>query len=260
MSGSRRLLRYIVILLCLVSICTSTVAAQSLKAQNEALFQQLQRIHALSEAQMVALRALFAEGRYIGQGNPAITEHPATPQACQDKLDNVSISYENAEFEKICGAKYMAPLYHTATEQAQEADVCIDQFEFPNIPCAYPVVWVRTREAAQICTIMGKRLCDAHEWEGACAGSLEAADYRFDLAHGVKAGAAVKRMRYAHNAAHRADKAWSYGPSYQRGVCAASSHKSRACTGGDWAKCGSNTFPAGHFCIEFHVPSIGRVF
>ncbi|MCZ6874562.1 MAG: SUMF1/EgtB/PvdO family nonheme iron enzyme [bacterium] len=247
MSGSRRLLRYIVILLCLVSICTSTVAAQSLKAQNEVLFEQLQRIHALSEAQMVALRALFAEGRYIGQGNPAITEHPATPQACQDKLDNVSISYESAEFEKICGAKYMAPLYHTATEQAQEADVCIDQFEFPNIPCAYPVVWVRTREAAQICTIMGKRLCDAHEWEGACAGSLEAADYRFDLAHGVKSGAAVKRMRYAHNAAHRADKAWSYGPSYQRGVCAASSHKSRACTGGDWAKCGSNTFPAGHF-------------
>ena len=32
---------------------------------------------------------------------------------------------------------------------------------------------------------MGKRLCDAHEWEGACEGALEAPDYRFDLARGV---------------------------------------------------------------------------
>ncbi len=247
MSVYRLLSRNLVIMLCMVGICTSTVGAQSLKQQNVELLQQLQRVHALSDAQIDALRALFEKSGYIGQGNPAITEHPVTPQACQTKLDRLSVSYENAEFESVCSAKYMAPLFATTTERAQDANVCIDQFEFPNIPCAYPVVWVRTREAAQICTIMGKRLCDAHEWEGACAGSLEAPDYRFDLAEGVAPKGAVKRMRRAHNAAYSSKKAWSYGPAYQKGICAAASRKSKTCSGGSWTQCGSNTYPAGAF-------------
>ena len=52
---------------------------------------------------------------------------------------------------------------------------CIDQFEFPDMPCEYPVVWVKAREAAELCAAEGKRLCDAHEWEGACQGRLRAA-------------------------------------------------------------------------------------
>ena len=43
-------------------------------------------------------------------------------------------------------------------------------------------------EAAEICEAMGKRLCDAHEWEGACDGRLLAPDYRFDLARAVGVG------------------------------------------------------------------------
>ena len=35
-----------------------------------------------------------------------------------------------------------------------------------------------------MCEAEGKRLCDAHEWEGACAGKLEPPDYRFDLVAG----------------------------------------------------------------------------
>ncbi len=35
---------------------------------------------------------------------------------------------------------------------------------------------------ALLCEAVGKRLCDAHEWEGACAGALLPPDYRFDLA------------------------------------------------------------------------------
>jgi hypothetical protein len=94
---------------------------------------------------------------------------------------------------------------------------------------------------------MGKRLCDAHEWEGACAGSLEAPDYRFDLAAGVSPNAAVERMRRAHNQANEADKSWSYGPTYRAGVCAAGSRKSSTCDGGGWSTCGSNTYPTGAF-------------
>jgi formylglycine-generating enzyme required for sulfatase activity len=109
------------------------------------------------------------------------------------------------------------------------------------------VVWVKAREAAEVCSIMGRRLCDAHEWEGACAGSLQPPDYRFDLARGLSPAAAVERMRAAYNQTHGPGKSWSYGPTYQKGVCATSSQKSPECDGGGWTKCGSNTFPAGTF-------------
>ena len=105
----------------------------------------------------------------------------------------------------------MAPLYNPDREKPEEAGACIDQFEFPNIPCAYPVVWVRTREAVELCEALGKRLCDAHEWEGACAGRLEPPDYRLDLAANHPPGVAIPRMREAHNRAYEDRKAWSYG-------------------------------------------------
>jgi hypothetical protein len=219
----------------------------SLQEQNEALFRQLQRVHGLSDAQMSDIRKIFAKSGYMGQGNPAITRHPVTPEESQAKLKRLSIDYSNPRFEKICGAKYMAPLYDPATQRPEDAKVCIDQFEFPDIPSAYPVVWVKTREAAEVCRVMHKRLCDAHEWEGACAGSLQPPDYRFDLARGLSPAAAVERMRAAHNQTYGPGKSWSYGPTYQKGVCATSSQKSPGCDGGGWTKCGSNTFPAGDF-------------
>jgi len=196
---------------------------------------------------MRAIREVFAVSRFIGQGNPAVTEHPATPEACVAKLRGANVSYEQPEWDRLCGGRYMAPLFDPSREKPEDARACIDRFEFPNIPCAYPVVWVRAREAALLCEAEGKRLCDAHEWEGGCAGSLEAPDYRFDLAKGREMMPAVESMRSAHNRAHQATKAWSYGPSYQTGICAASSQKTPGCGGGEWAHCGSNTFPAGFF-------------
>jgi hypothetical protein len=215
--------------------------------RNEDLLRELQQVHGLSEESMRRIREIFAESAVIGQGNPAVTEHPATPEACVAKLREAGISYEQPESDRICGARYMAPLYDASREKPQDASACIDRFEFPNIPCAYPVVWVRAREAALVCEAEGKRLCDAHEWEGACAGSLEEPDYRFDLAKGRDTVAAVEAMRAAHNRAHVATKSWSYGPAYRTGVCAASSQKTPGCGGGEWAHCGSNTFPAGFF-------------
>lgn len=226
----------------------STIAAdKALAQQNEKLFQQLQEIHGFSDGQMQRMRAIFARSGYAGQGNPAISEHPATPEQCQAKIAQQSIGYANPEFEKICHAKFMAPLYDPKAQQARDAKACIDQFEFPDIPCSYPVVWVRAKEAAEICAAEGKRLCDAHEWEGACAGALEAPDYRFDLAKGVDAEDAIRRMRSAHNKQYELNKSWSYGPGYQKGVCATASHKTLGCPGGGWTKCGSNTYPTGNF-------------
>lgn len=221
---------------------------------HEELLRELRQVHGLSDESLRRIGAVLSGNDRIGQGNPAVTAHPATPEACRARLGGAGISYERPEWDRLCGARYMAPLYDAAREQPQDARACIDRFEFPNVPCAYPVVWVRAREAAQLCEAEGKRLCDAHEWEGACAGSLEAPDYRFDLARGRSPVSAVESMRAAHNRAHAASQGWSYGPAYQAGVCAASSHKSEGCNGGEWARCGSNTFPAGFF-PDCHSPS-----
>ncbi|HAM51771.1 MAG TPA: hypothetical protein DCP92_14210 [Nitrospiraceae bacterium] len=242
----------ILFFVCLGLVIQPPATAESLKERNEVLFKQLQQVDGLSDEQIESIRAIFRSSGYAGQGDPAITEHPMTPQECQEKLDRLAVKYDNATFEKICGAKYMAPLYDPSTEKAENAKACIDQFEFPDIPCVYPVVWVRAREAALICEAMGKRICDAHEWEGACAGALLPPDYRFDLAKGVSSNVAIARMRAAHNREYGTHKVWAYGDHYEKGICATSSHKTPGCNGGSWTGCGSNTFPSGSFpgCVS----------
>ena len=231
----------------LVAARSPWAAAQTLAERNAELLRQIEEVHKLAPAQMDKMRALFAGSRIIGQGNPAITQHPVTPEQCEAKLRQQGVTYANPRFERICGAKYMAPLYDPATQKPEDATACIDQFEFPDIPCAYPVVWVKAQEAAEICAAEGKRMCDANEWEDACEGRTEPADYRFDLAAGVAPEVAIHAMRLAHNRAHANDKRWSYGPSYERGICATGSFKTEGCNGGSWTQCGSNTYPAGDF-------------
>ena len=242
-------MRWGILFLVVGMFCESTQAQKTsvLATQNDVLLRQIQAVHSLTDSQMVALRAIFARSGYMGQGNPAVTKHPATPEECEAKLKGAHVHYENEAFEKICGGKYMAPLYNPKTQKMEDATVCIDQFEFPDIPCAYPVVWVRAKEAAEICAVMGKRMCDAHEWEGGCAGALEPPDYRFALAENVTPSVGVRKMKEAHNVWYQASKGWSYGPEYRKGVCATGSAKSADCAGGEWAKCGSNTYPVGFF-------------
>jgi formylglycine-generating enzyme required for sulfatase activity len=236
--------------LAVVVACGLLAAADfgpGLRQQNEALLGSLQQAHALDDATMQRIRAIFERSGFIGQGNPAISKHPLTPEQCRVARARGAPRGDEQAFARICGGPYMAPLYDPAHQRAEDAGACIDQYEFPDIPCEYPVVWVKAREAAQICAAMGKRLCDAHEWEGACEGALLAPDYRFDLARGVPDNVAVSRMRDASNRAHAADKRWSYGPAYRSGVCATGSQKTPGCQGGGWNACGSNTYPAGAF-------------
>jgi hypothetical protein len=220
---------------------------------NEALFSELQQVHGLTAEQMAKVRAIFAGSPVIGQGNPAITRHPMTREQCSSNLQSQHVVYTNPRFEQICGHKYMAPLYDPRRQSPEEASACIDQFEFPDIPCEYPVVWVKAREAAEICAAQGKRLCDADEWEDACQGERDPPGYRFDLAQGAPAEVGVQRMREAHNRSHAADMRWSYGPTYERGFCATGSFKTPGCNGGSWSGCGSNTYPAGSF-PQCHSP------
>jgi formylglycine-generating enzyme required for sulfatase activity len=243
----RGVIRFGILFLALFAWSAAGHTQETLAERNAMLLQQLQDVHELNPPQVQKIRAIFERSKIIGQGNPAITRHPLTTEQCELMLKERGVSYANPRFERVCGAKYMAPLYDPATQQPEDATACIDQFEFPDIPCAYPVVWVRAVEAAEICAAEGKRLCDANEWEDACQGRTEPADYRFDFARGNAAEVAIRRMREAHNAAHAASRRWSYGPTYERGICATGSFKSAGCNGGDWSQCGSNTYPAGSF-------------
>jgi hypothetical protein len=239
--------RRLAALLAAALLSSASAAGTSLVEQNEAMLRRLQKTHGYSPEQIGAVRRILARSRIAGQGNPAISKHPLTPGECRDRLGDRAAATADPVFASVCGGPFMAPLYDPSKESPEQARVCIDQFEFPDLPCEVPVVWIRASEAAAVCEAVGKRLCDAHEWEGACAGALKAPDYRFDLARGAGASTAVRRMAAAHNGSSSAAKSWTYGPAYRKGVFGTSSHKTPGCTGGDWVKCGSNTFPAGSF-------------
>jgi formylglycine-generating enzyme required for sulfatase activity len=91
---------------------------------------------------------------------------------------------------------------------------------------------------------VGKRLCDAHEWEGACAGSVRSPEGEYAF------GKDRRGMSHAHNKDR--EILWSYGREKDHGKCATKSRRSKACTSGGWKKCGSNTYPAGAFpaCVS----------
>ncbi len=219
----------------------------SFAEQNKLLFDQLAQTHRLSAAQLAAMRRVFAQARYLGQGNPTVTEHPVTVAQCQRQWQQQDLKSEKERFHQICGAPHMAPLYDPQTAAAKDARACIDQFEFPNIPCTYPVTWVRANEAAELCHIMGKRLCDAHEWEGACAGRVEPPDYDFATVRNMQPRNAVALLRALHNSRIINDKRWAYGREHRKGVCGTGSRKSKTCTAVGWATCGTNTYPSGSF-------------
>lgn len=233
---------------CIAIVFSQAVIAQDLKTQRQQLISHIKATHSLTDKQVAQLTAIMEKSPVMGQGNPATTKHPVTSEQCLEDLKKKKLDFSNIEYEEICGGKYMAPLFDPATQKASDAAACIDQFEYPNIPCEYPVVWVQANEAAEICEVMGKRLCDAHEWEGACEGDLQAPDYEFAMAKGLTPNAAVERMRSSHNAKEGKKKTWAYGGAgYQKGKCGGNSSKANDCNGGDWKKCGSNTYPSGSF-------------
>jgi formylglycine-generating enzyme required for sulfatase activity len=142
-------------------------------------------------------------------------------------------------------------------ETERDARVCIDQYEFPNVPCEYPVVWVRSSEASSVCHALGKRLCDAHEWEGGCAGRLlpTEAEYPWSRLPRVyeQPGQRTKRrlqLEHLHNTER--EVVWAYGKDKDHSRCATGARKDPRCTVVDWGICGTNSYPTGAFpeCVS----------
>lgn len=212
--------------------------AKTLEEQREAMIRRMRKLGVFSGNQEKAFREVLESGKWIGQGNPAAVEHPMTREECMDRRAKAGAKEPVAE---VCGSPYMAPVYDPETQKPDDAKVCIDRYEFPNLPCDYPVTWVTTKQAQKICQSLGKRLCDAHEWEGACAGKLLPAEAEY------KFGGLRTSMRWLHNKDR--EIVWAYGKEKDHGKCGTSSHRSKkgGCSPIKWSSCGSNTYPAGAF-------------
>ncbi len=238
-------------MIALLLIAVGLQAATVLPPEKLELIEKIAKAHKLDEMKKKSVEAILRSSPSMGQGNLKSTVHPVSREQCLENSQQKNIKFSNPEFENICGAPYMAPIYKSGANP-KEATTCIDQFEFPDIPCEYPVVWTSARNAALTCEAMGKRLCDAHEWEGACDGSLEEPDYAFKLVRDEASDSAnLSALRRAHNPSRRIN--WSYGPEYRTDICGTGSSKSPGCdkaneTGkGVYEACGPNTYPAGNF-------------
>jgi hypothetical protein len=210
----------------------------TLEEQRQKLFGRMRRELGLTEAQMSEVEAIFAASPVLGQGNPAITRHPMSRSEC--RRIRLESGMESWRGDARCPSPYMVPLFDPGAGQtSKDAPVCVDQYEFPDLPCEYPVVHVRAREAALLCRAVGKRICDAHEWEGACAGALHPPEQEY--AFGRPRG----EQRDYHN--YPRERVWSYGMAQDLTRCATTSYRTPGCPGGGYELCGSNTFPAGAF-------------
>jgi formylglycine-generating enzyme required for sulfatase activity len=214
----------------------------TLPAQRAALYRTLAAALDLSAEQRAAVAAIIDASPYIGQGNPAISRHPMTRAECRAiRADAGAADGPHPPCRRV----NMVPIYDPgAGETAADARVCIDQFEFPDIPCEYPLVYASAREAALLCVAVGKRLCDAHEWEGACAGALRPpeVDYAF--------GKPRPYATWLHNKAR--EVRWAHGPTKDDARCGTGGTKTPGCPGGGFTQCGTNSYPAGAFpgCVS----------
>ncbi len=212
------------------------VETESLGEQRDLMLRRMRTLRVATDAQVDTIREIMGKSRLMGQGNPAVTKHPMTQKECMERRKAAKILDAK---KPRCGAPYMTPIYNPETEKETNAKVCIDRYEFPGVPCEYPLTYATTKQAQALCKAIGKRLCDAHEWEGACAGAVLPAEEEYAF------GRDRKVMRNMHN--NRRDIVWAYGKEKDHSRCATKGKKSKKCTSASWKKCGSNTYPAGAF-------------
>jgi hypothetical protein len=215
--------------------------ALTIPEQREAMLKKMLRALSLDDGALQRVRAIISSSDWMSQGNPKISRHAMTRAECREKRRKAA---RLAEPSPRCQAANMVPLTPLAENEGKSVLTCIDQYEFPNVVCEYPVTWVRADEASDICHALGKRLCDAHEWEGACAGVVKPPNEEYAF------GQRRVMMEHLHNESR--DIVWAYGREQNHALCATSSKKSPKCYTPTFGLCGTNTFPAGAFpeCVS----------
>jgi formylglycine-generating enzyme len=212
------------------------VMDKTIPEQRATMLRRMRAMGVATEEQTTVIEQILSKTKWAGQGNPAASEHPFTRDECMQRRKAAGLKDEK---KSRCKAPFMVPVYDPAKETEDQAKVCIDRYEFPDLPCDYPMTWVTTNQAEDMCKAIGKRICDAHEWEGACAGALRSPDddYTFNLPRKTQSG--------LHN--QKREIIWAYGKTKDHTKCGTGSHKSKKCTPITWEHCGSNTYPAGSF-------------
>jgi hypothetical protein len=216
-------------------------AALTFAEQRGQLYGAMRTKLKLSDAQIDKVKEIVEASPLLGQGRPDDTTHPMTRAECRAARKKADVVTPDPR----CGHPNMVPIYDpTRGETKDTATTCIDQYEFPNIPCEYPVTYATSRESALLCRAVGERLCDAHEWEGACAGAVHAieTEYHFESPRPY--------ATWQHN--KERDIIWAYGPKEDPSLCGEAGEKSEKCDSTGLVHCGSNTYPAGSFpkCVS----------
>ncbi len=233
-----------------VSSDSQQLRTAPVEVQQEYLVELLVEQEGLGEPARVRLQSVLERSDWLSFGNPKASRPAMTKQECRERRAAV----DTLRGDPACGSPNMVSLPLAKATDAPE--VCVDQFEFPNVACEYPVVWVRASEAAELCAVMGKRLCDAHEWEGACAGSARTPDDEYLWAQLPKGTSKETRrqrrltMEHLHNS--QREIRWAYGAHKNHDRCGTKARKDPRCTTVDWGICGTNDFPAGAFpeCVS----------
>jgi formylglycine-generating enzyme len=216
-------------------------ASTTLDAQRNALLKRMRVMLELDDEAIERLTVVLTGSKHAGQGNPLANQHPLTRRQCREARQAAGVT---ERVSSVCKRPFMVPIYDRAKQRPEDARLCMDAYEFPGIPCEYPVTWVSAKDAVALCGAVGKRLCDAHEWEGACAGAVLPPETEYDFTK------PRKESKFAHNA--KRETVWAYGKSRDAARCGTGGKKSRSCDPISFKGCGSNTFPAGSFpgCVS----------
>ena len=92
-----------------ISLMALPALGQTLAERNETMFVRMQSVRGVSDGEITRIRQIFANSPngLIGQGNPAVTRHPLTPEEAAARIGGsvaqVQDSYRNREYERICG-------------------------------------------------------------------------------------------------------------------------------------------------------------
>lgn len=188
---------------------------------------EIAKANGLGPERATALAKALGKVKYATQGGSKAL-HPQTREQCRQNVLDAGLLQGGESDKAACGYPNMAVV------PGSQGKVCVDRYEFPNIPCDYPVTWVQANQAADICKAEGKRLCDAHEWESSCSGTPQPQDWK-------------------HPGNSAREKTWAYGKSRDPSLCAFGQPKSPGCDAAIVANknvasaCMPNTWPAGSF-------------
>jgi formylglycine-generating enzyme len=94
--------------------------------------------------------------------------------ACTTKVDEAFNNYTPASSSHIqqlatIVIQSSCPADMVYIERQNHA-YCIDKYEWPNIVGEYPTAAINAYEATNLCSSVGKRICEYNEWYNACVG------------------------------------------------------------------------------------------